>query len=87
MKKVLIILIIIELAIALFIGFTGHIDRSEQVSAFVKWYNNKTIENKILLDHQISITNMYRLGISSLSFIFMIFITILVLKIKSIKKK
>ena len=86
MKKSLIILIVIELAAALLIGSAFHFDRFEQAKAFANWYSNKTLENRAILDHQIYISNMYRVGFSAFSFLIMLAITMLLIKVNKHKK-
>lgn len=86
-KKSLKVIIIVELIIALCIGLTVHIDRFEQARAFVNWYNNQTPENRVVFDHQIFITNIYRLGISLFAFTVMLILTFLLSKIIRRTKK
>ena len=68
MKKLLLILLSVELLVALVLGQCGILHRQDFARAFFSWHENPTPENQAELNRQKHINTLYDLGFSAVAF-------------------
>jgi hypothetical protein len=68
MRKLLIILLSMELVIAILCGQLGFLHRRDFDRAFVAWYHNRTIENQAELDRRKRLNELSRWEFSGIVF-------------------
>ena len=77
MSKLLVIVLAVELLIAVLFGQGGFLHRRDFDRAFFAWHQNPTPENKMELDRQRDINEVYRWGFSAVAFGGMALLTLL----------
>ncbi len=77
MRRLLIILLSVELLVAILLGQCGTLHRRDFNLAFSSWYKNPTPENRAELDRQRHINVLCDLGISAVAFGSMAVVTLL----------
>ena len=87
MKKLIIILLIVELVVAYLAAGAGCILRQAEVRAFAAWHDNPTPETRAEFDRQKRISELESLGLSGVLFSGMAGATLFVVRIWSRKHK
>jgi hypothetical protein len=81
MKKLIAILLAVELFIAFYVLTPVCVLRGEMIHAFVAYHQNPTPETKAELDKQSRINSLYRLGVPGVAFCGMVGVTLLVARL------
>jgi len=77
MRKLLVILLSVELLVAIVLGQIGALHRRDFDRAFFAWHENPTLESRKELDRQKQINVLYDLGFSAVVFGGMVIVTLL----------
>jgi hypothetical protein len=86
MKKLIAILLALELFIAFYVLTPSCVLRGEMIHAFVAYRQNPTLETKSELDKQSRITSLYRFGVPGVAFCGMAGVTLLVARFSKRKQ-
>lgn len=68
MRKVLFIVLTVELLVAVVCGQAGYLHRHNLDRAFVAWHQHPTPESRMELDRQKRLNELYRWGFSAVAF-------------------
>jgi hypothetical protein len=82
MRKSLLILLAVEIAVAIAIGQVGHVDRPEMARAFVAWQQNPTPESRHAFETEKRIADLERWGFSGVVFAFLAGVTVFVYRMR-----
>jgi len=77
MRKLLVILLSVELLVAILFGQSGFLHRKDFDRAFFTWHKNPTPESRAEVDRQRHISELHRLGFSAVAFGGMAIVTLL----------
>jgi hypothetical protein len=68
MRKRLVICLLVDLVLAIGVASVGHIDRRDEVRAFVAWRRAGTAESRAEFERQRRITTLQQVGFASVCF-------------------
>lgn len=68
MRKLLVILLSVELLVSILLSQVGVLHRRDFDTAFIAWHKNPTAENRLELDRQKYINELYHWGFSAVFF-------------------